>query len=176
MDTAPSPCPSRPRRRDREITDFRVIADILRANQAAAVSLVDGDRPYGVMLNYAPVIRDDDHTVQLIFHCATAGRKLDCLRRNAAAAIFVNDTRAEHIDLMGDRPSGHSTTRYRSVLLQGRIRLVDDLAERRRLAAPFLRHFASADGAIEMPPDAALAATQFLLFTADAISGKQNLP
>ena len=176
MDTAPSPSPSRPRRRDREITDFRVIADILRTNHTAAVSLVDGDRPYGVMLNYAPDLRDDDPRVRLIFHCATAGRKLDCLRRNDCAAVFVNDVRAERLDLMGDRPSGRSTTRYRSVLLQGRIRLVDDLAERRRLAESFLRHFASDDAPVDLPPDAALAATQFLVFTAEAVSGKQNLP
>lgn len=168
--------PSRPRRRDREITDFAVIADILRGNHTAAVSLVDGDRPYGVMLNYAPVIRDDDHTIRLIFHCATAGRKLDCIRRNPAASIFVNDARAERIDLQGDRPSGNSTTRYRSVILQGSIRLADDLAERRRLAETFLRHYAPADVPVDLPPDAALAATQFLVFTAEAVSGKQNLP
>ena len=54
--------------------------------------------------------------------------------------------------------------------------LADDLAERRRLAETFLRHYAPADAPVDLPPDAALAATQFLVFTAEAVSGKQNLP
>lgn len=164
--------PVHPRRQEREITDPAVIADILKSNNSAVVSLVDGDRPYGVMMNYAPVLYDD--TVQLIFHGATAGRKLDCIRRNPHASIFVNDRLAENVSLNGEHPSGRSTTRYRSVVLQGKMELIDDIAERRHLAGVFLRHF-SPDGTIEPPPDQALAVTQFLLFTAEAVSGKQNL-
>lgn len=159
------------RRKDREITDFIHIAEIVERNNSAVVSMVDGDKPYGVMLNYAPIITANG--VSLIFHCATEGRKIDCLRRNPAASVFINDREAEAVVLTDGRPSGKTTTHYRSVVLAGEVQIVDDLSERRRLCEIFLRHFGTAD--IEMPPDSVLAKTQFFLFKADEISGKQNV-
>jgi len=159
------------RRKDREITDFALIADIVRQNNSAVVSMIDGDRPYGVMLNYAPIITDN--CISLIFHGATEGRKMDCLHRNPAVSIFINDRKTEEIVLKGEKPSGNTTTRYRSVVLAGDVHIVDDLSERRRLCGLFLSHFGT-DG-IEMPPEQMLAHTQFLLFTAKEISGKQNI-
>lgn len=159
------------RRKDREITDFSLIGDIVRRNNSAVVSMVDGDKPYGVMLNYAPIITDNG--ISLIFHGATAGRKIDCLRRNPAASVFINDKETETVVFPDGKPSGHTTTHYRSVVLAGDVRIVDDLAERRRLCEIFLKHFGS--GEIEMPPEQMLAMTQFFLFTADEISGKQSL-
>lgn len=158
------------RRKDREITDFNLIADIIRKNNSAVVSMVDGDKPYGVMVNYAPVM--DGRSVSLVFHGAAEGRKVSCLRANPAASIFINDRCAEEVILKGDKPSGRSTTHYRSVMLQGTVRLVDDLEEKRPLAKAFLEHFGHSG--VEMPPDQALAVTQFFLFTAGEITGKQN--
>ena len=159
------------RRKDREITDFSQIAEIVERNNSAVVSMVDGDKPYGVMLNYAPVITGNG--VSLIFHGATEGRKVDCLRRNPSASVFINDREVEEVVLRGERPSGKTTTHYRSVILAGEVQIVDDLQERRRLCEIFLRHFGTTD--IEMPPEQMLARTQFFLFTAEEISGKQNV-
>ena len=159
------------RRKDREITDTAVIHDVIRHNNSAVMSLIDHDKPYGVMLNYAPLFQDG--TVSLIFHGATEGRKVDCLRHNPAASIFINDHGVEKVLLKGEKPSGQSTTQYRSVILSGTVRLIDDIAEKRKLAALFLGHFGS--HGIDMPPDQALAATQFFLFTADEMTGKQNM-
>lgn len=159
------------RRKDREITDFNVITQIVTQNNSATMSLVDGERPYGVMVNYAPII--GDNSIELVFHGATEGRKIDCIRRNPHACFFINDVASEAVLLKGEKPSERSTTRYRSVVLEGTVSLVDDLAERRRLAEPFLKHFGH--GGIEMPSERMLAMTQFFLFKAEIISGKQNL-
>lgn len=159
------------RRKDREITDFNLIAEIVRENNSAVVSMIDGDKPYGVMLNYAPVFRDNN--ISLIFHGATEGRKIDCLRKNPAASIFINDCKAEKVILTDGKPSGNTTTHYRSVVLAGKVQIVDDIDERRRLIEIFLRHFSSGD--ILMPPDQMLLHTQVFLFSADEISGKQNV-
>lgn len=160
------------RRKDREITDFRQIADVVQRNNSAVVSMIDGDKPYGVMLNYAPIVSDGG--IELIFHGATEGRKVDCLRRNSAASVFINDRQVEEVVLTDGKASGNTTTHYRSVVLGGEVRLVDGMDERRRLCEVFLRHFGE-EGGIEMPPEQMLTRTQFFLFTAKEISGKQNV-
>lgn len=159
------------RRKDREITDFSLIGEIVRRNNSAVVSMVDGDKPYGVVMNYAPIITDDG--ISLIFHGAREGRKVDCLRRNPAASVFINDKATETVVFPDGRPSGHTTTHYRSVILAGEVRIVDDLDERRKLCEIFLKHFGTGD--IEMPPDQMLTMTQFFLFTANEVTGKQSL-
>ncbi len=78
----------------------------------------DGGWPYAVPLSY--VWRDG----KLYFHCAPSGHKLDAIRADSRASFCVIDQ--DHIV-----PEEY-TTYYRSVIVFGRARVLDDPAEKRR--------------------------------------------
>lgn len=162
------------RRKDREILDPGIFREILMANNSAYVSLVDNGAPYGIMMNYAPRFLGGE--IQLLFHGAQEGRKIDCLRQCPQACVFINDRQAEAVSLQGERPSGRTTTHYRSLILQGTMHFLPDGEEKRLAAQCFLQHFAQGGGEVEMPPEAMLAKTAFLLFRPASITGKANPP
>ena len=64
------------RRKDREITDRSSIDQIVRRCQVCHLALCDDGQPYVIPVNFGY----DGHC--LYFHSATAGKKLDVLRRN----------------------------------------------------------------------------------------------
>jgi hypothetical protein len=63
-------------RADKEIKDYQEIADIMKKAIICRISLVDGDCPYIVPVNFAV------HENNLYFHSAMAGKKIDILRKN----------------------------------------------------------------------------------------------
>jgi nitroimidazol reductase NimA-like FMN-containing flavoprotein (pyridoxamine 5'-phosphate oxidase superfamily) len=64
------------RRADKEINDYQEIADIMKKAIVCRISLVDGDSPYIVPVNFAV------HENHLYFHSAMEGKKIDILRKN----------------------------------------------------------------------------------------------
>ncbi len=87
----------------------------------------DDGYPYGVPLNY--LFADG----RIYFHCAKEGHKLDALNRDSAASFCV---------VVEDRQVAQEyTTYFRSVIVFGRVCIVQEEARRRdvisRLAAKF---------------------------------------
>lgn len=106
------------RRKNREMKDRKEILQLLDAAEYAVISMVDGDGvPYGIPINFA---REGD---RLIFHCATEGRKLECLRFHPRVSLcVVGRTRVL---------PGQFTTEYESVIVEGMAEIVED--ERRKI-------------------------------------------
>ena len=69
------------RRKDREVTDIGGIEEILRQCKTAHIAMVDDGAPYVVPLSYGYQILDGN-VLELYFHSALEGRKLDVLRKN----------------------------------------------------------------------------------------------
>ncbi len=92
---------------------------ILRRGTAGVLA-VSGDEgwPYSVPLSYTY------EGEKLLFHCAAAGHKLDALRRDNRACFCV-------IDQDKVIPEKY-TTAYRSVVVFGRVSILEDEAELRR--------------------------------------------
>ena len=82
------------------------------------LSLVDPDgRPYGVPMSFV-----FDGVGALYFHCATEGRKMECLRRCDRAsfcAVGLDEIHPEEF-----------TTYFRSVIAEGRIYEIEDPAHK----------------------------------------------
>ena len=70
------------RRKEREITDLAGIEEILLQCKVCHVAMVEDGLPYVVPLNYGYQILEVGG-LELYFHSALAGRKLDILRRNS---------------------------------------------------------------------------------------------
>ena len=89
---------------------------------SAGVLALTGDKafPYAVPLSY---VYDGEH---IYFHSATEGHKIDAIQRNPNASFAV-------IDQDEVIPEKY-TTAYRSVIVFGSIRIIDDAVEKRAAA------------------------------------------
>ncbi len=156
------------RKKNREITDPAIWREILDANNTAVLSMIDGGEPYGVMMNYAPVYQND--RIKLVFHAALEGRKVDCLRSHPQVSVFINDAGRTRIISAGAE-SAHWTTHYRSLILTGKARFVEDPAAKRTALVEFMRHYTAGPIAA---PDEVLAITLFFEVEVERITGKEN--
>jgi len=105
-------------RRSRQTLPQEEIREILRRNTAGVLSLSGDDGyPYGVPLSY---VLDGD---RLLFHSAQTGHKLDAITRSSKASFCV-------IDQNEIAPEKY-TTLFRSVIVFGRVRVLEDEAARR---------------------------------------------
>ena len=68
------------RRKDREITDFNEIIEIIKKCDVCRIAMNDGDFPYMVPLNFGLDIQDGQ--AYLYFHAALEGKKLDLLKKD----------------------------------------------------------------------------------------------
>ncbi|MDR2908356.1 MAG: pyridoxamine 5'-phosphate oxidase family protein [Oscillospiraceae bacterium] len=69
------------RRKDREVSDRAGIENILSRCKTCHVAMIDGDIPYVVPLSYGYRFLEGGR-LELYFHSAAEGRKLDILKKN----------------------------------------------------------------------------------------------
>lgn len=120
------------RRTDREITDPEHIERILSRGRYAVFALVDGTEPYIVTLSYGY----DPPARALYAHVALEGHKLDVIARNPAACGTIvvdhgyNQGECEHP--------------YESVVMRGKMRLVEDPEEKLHAIQTLVEHLEEA--------------------------------
>ena len=108
----------RPMRRSRQALEEDTCREILRRNTSGVLAVSGDDGyPYAVPLSY--VLRDDT----LFFHCAASGHKLDAIRRSDRVSFCVIDQDTVVPEKF--------TTLFRSVIVFGRARVLEDAGERR---------------------------------------------
>lgn len=117
------------RRTDRAITDDATIERLLRDGRFVTLALADTDgEPYAVTLSYGY----DSQARRLYFHVAHEGRKLDIISRNPrACAIVVSEQ---------GYSKGECEHPFESVVLFGRMRLIQDAEEKRRAIETLVEH------------------------------------
>ena len=124
----------RPMRRSRQALGVDACKEVLSRSTSGVLALLgDGGWPYAVPLSYA---FDGE---KLYFHCAREGHKLDAIRREARASFCVVD-RDEVV------PEEY-TTYFRSVIAFGRVRVVEDEAQKRAAIELLARHYFPQDSA-----------------------------
>jgi len=69
------------RRKDREVKGKNEIEEIIRQCKTCHVAMIDDGTPYVVPLNFGYKFTNDN-VLELYFHSALEGRKLDILKRN----------------------------------------------------------------------------------------------
>lgn len=107
-------------RRKRQALSSQEIDAVLHGASSGVLALHgDHDYPYAVPISY---VYDGEN---LYFHCAKSGHKWDAIQRNAKASFCVIDQ--DHI------VPQELTTYFRSVIVFGRIRVIED--EERKIEA-----------------------------------------
>lgn len=115
------------RRKDREVTDFRAIAEIIEECEIIRIGLSDGDFPYIVPLNFAYTVEEE--TICFYIHGAMAGRKYELLKANPYCS-FEMDIPLE-LDCIYER--GDATMRYKSVMGKCKAEFMEGEAKQRAI-------------------------------------------
>ena len=124
----------RPMRRSRQALGIDACKEVLSRGTSGVLALLgDGGWPYAVPMSYA---FDGE---KLYFHCAREGHKLDAIRREARASFCVVD-RDEVV------PEEY-TTYFRSVIAFGRVRVIEDEAQKRDAVELLARRYFPQDSA-----------------------------
>ena len=118
------------RRKDREVTGDENIAKIIEQCTTCHIAMVDdadAGMPYVIPMSFGYSLKDG--VLELYFHCAHVGKKLDCIRKNpnVAFSMCVENRIEIHEDVYCK--SGRF---YASVVGQGKAEIVEDSAEKCR--------------------------------------------
>lgn len=116
------------RRKDREVLGDENIAKIIEQCTTCHVAMIDdAGVPYVIPLSFGYSLMDG--VLELYFHCAHVGKKLDCIRKNpnVAFSMCVENRIEIHEDVYCK--SGRF---YASVVGQGKAEIVEDSAEKCR--------------------------------------------
>ena len=118
------------RRKDREVLGDENIAKIIEQCTTCHIAMEDDTNagvPYVIPMSFGYNLKDG--VLELYFHCAHVGKKLDCIRKNPSVAFSMCvENRIEiHEDVYCK--SGRF---YASVVGQGKAEIVEDSAEKCR--------------------------------------------
>jgi nitroimidazol reductase NimA-like FMN-containing flavoprotein (pyridoxamine 5'-phosphate oxidase superfamily) len=109
------------------ITAESELREILEHGKYATIALCRENEPYSVPLSYGY----DAGRNCLYFHCAAKGLKLDFIRQNPKACVTIVEDRG-YI-------SGDCDHAFRSLVIRGEMRLVDDQKVKRQAIAVLFR-------------------------------------
>jgi nitroimidazol reductase NimA-like FMN-containing flavoprotein (pyridoxamine 5'-phosphate oxidase superfamily) len=123
------------RRKEKEITDLKIINDLFANSAVCRIAMVDNGEPYLLPLNYG--YRDNT----LYIHSAAAGRKIEILKRNDRVCFEIEGpgTIVQHAEPC------HWGTKARSLIGYGRVEIVTDLQEKQRGLDIIMAHHGKTD-------------------------------
>ena len=108
------------RRKDREITDFNEIIDIIKKCDVCRIALNDDEYPYVVPLNFGLDVQGNK--VFFYFHAAMEGKKLDLIAKDNRATFEMD---CDHNFILYEERMS-CTMGYASVIGHGTIEIVAD--------------------------------------------------
>ena len=153
------------RRNDREITDINEIIGVMEKCDVCRLALNDDGYPYIVPLNFGMTC--EDGTIELYFHGALEGKKLDLIRQDDRAAFEMDC--GHQLQYFEDR--GYCTYAYESVIGRGRITILNDAAKVSALEF-LMRHYHGGEAVYFNP--AAIPRTTVFKLTVEEITGKRK--
>ena len=167
------------RRKDREVLGDENIAKIIEQCTTCHVAMMDdadAGVPYVIPLSFGYSL--EGGVLELYFHCAHVGKKLDCIRKNpnVAFSMCVENRIEIHEDVYCK--SGRF---YASVVGQGKAEVVEDSAEKcrglsllmERQAAGASQSMHAAPHKFEFTPEQAATVTVFKI-TSTCFTGKSK--
>ena len=153
------------RKSEREIKDIQDIIEVMRKCDVCRLALNDDGYPYIIPLNFGMTCKDGK--IELIFHSALEGRKLDLIRRDNRASFEMDC--CHQLQYFEDR--GYCTFAYESVIGRGRITSLDDDAKAAALDE-LMRPYHGGEAAYYNPD--AIPRTTVYKLTVDEITGKRK--
>ena len=156
------------RRQDRAITDPGTIDTLLHGARVATIALADAGEPYVVTLSCG---YDADRR-RLCFHVAPVGRKIDIIARNPRACVTI-------VSDLGHK-TGECAHPFQSLVMEGRMRVLDDLDEARTAMRALIGQLEGADEVErlfekhELGREAVFRRMSVLVFEIDDVTAKEG--
>ncbi len=148
------------RRKNQLLSDEDSLAVLCRCTSGVLAVSGDGGYPYAVPLSYV------HSNGRLYFHCATTGHKLDAIARQPKVSFCVIDQ-----DVVA--PAEYST-RYRSVIVFGTARVLQNEEEiRRALELLSSKYFPNDREGSQREIDAQISRLCVIEFTIEHLTGKE---
>ena len=154
------------RRKDREVTNINEIEKILLQCKTCHVAMVDAGGPYVVPLSYGYKIRGGN-ILELYFHSAPAGKKLDILRKNNNVCFEMAH---EGEPLHSDTPC-NSGYYFASVIGTGNVIFIDGADEKCEALSIMFQHQSGKE--VTFTPEQAEKICVFKIVSSD-FSGKRK--
>jgi len=141
------------------------IREILERALVGRLGVIAGGEPYIVPLNYVYA------GGRIYFHTGLEGRKFEGIGGDRPACFEVD----ELLEIVPNEQACLYTAYYRSVIIMGKTRLLEDENEKMRALEFLLKKYTGAVP-VEPPPVHALAIVNVCEITPDRITAKANLP
>ncbi len=154
------------RRKEREVTDWNDMLEILDTCKVLRIAVQDKDGLYIVPVNFGYTAADKQLT--LFFHSAKEGRKVDAFAQNNAIAFEMD---CEHHLIESANACEHSYA-YRSIIGSGHVHLIEEPAQKKQALNALMQHQTGKEFAFS---DQMLHAVLVYRIAVDHISGKQHL-
>jgi len=123
------------RRKDREVTDIGEMEEILRLCRTCHVAMVDNGTPYVVPLSYGYRLLADN-VLELFFHSALEGKKLDILKSNTNVCFEM----AHEGEPVHSETPCNSGYYYSSIIGFGQVVFVEDVVEKCKALSIMFSH------------------------------------
>lgn len=147
-------------RKNRQISQEECIALLKNETRGVLSVLGDGDYPYGTPMNH--FYNEDDGCIY--FHCGNMGHRLDALRRHNKVSFCTYNK--------GYRNEGEWAWNVKSVIVFGRIDILDDPESIAAIMPPLCRKFVQDEAYIQREIQLYGHETLLLRLTPEHICGK----
>jgi uncharacterized protein len=149
------------RRKDKQISDVSTIEAIIRTAQVCRVGFSDNGRAYVVPMSFGYQDR------VLYFHCATEGKKIECIRKNPNVCFAFD----EAVEPIRHESACRWSMRYKSVIGYGRVEFIGKIADKRHALEIIMRQYSKDQYEF---PDTELEKIIVFKVLIDEMSGKQS--
>jgi nitroimidazol reductase NimA-like FMN-containing flavoprotein (pyridoxamine 5'-phosphate oxidase superfamily) len=149
------------RRKQCEITDQKVIEEILSKSEVCRIAMIDNGRPYIVPLNYGY----KDKTIY--FHSSPYGRKIELLKSNNKVCFEIES----FSQIIQKEISCDWSTKYRSVIGYGTVEFIKDTHNKIEALNIIMAHYGKTGK--DLFKDKSLEDVLILKLKIEEISGKQ---
>ena len=156
------------RRKDREVTDIAGIEEILRLCKTCHVAMVDGGEPYVVPLSFGYELLPDGG-LELYFHSASIGKKIDILEKNSRVCF---ETACEGEAAFAEKTPCNSGYYFASVIGFGEAQFVEDVREKCDALSVLFKHQTGRD--VEFTDEQSESVCVFKIVSAE-FTGKRKL-
>lgn len=110
------------RKTNQEITDPKILEEILTHSKICRLAMIDNGLPYILPFNYG------FHENCIYIHSAPIGKKIGLLRENPMVCFEVE----QHAEIIEDEVACKWSTLYRSVVGYGNVQIVTDFEQKKR--------------------------------------------
>ena len=118
-------------RKDKEVTDKKIIEEILSKGEICRIAMVDNGEPYLVPVNYGYFGN------AIYIHSAAEGRKIDILKQNNRVCFEIDYGH----EVLKDKLACNWTAKYRSLIGYGTVDIITGDEEKRFGLDQIMAHY-----------------------------------